>query len=396
MIKGFFDTHDLIKVITGVRRSGKSELLKLIELEALKVTDREHIIYINFEDIDSIHLRESKPLHDFITSHIKDEKKYFLLFDEIQEVKEWEIAVNSLRLRNTDIYITGSNSKLLSGELATHIAGRYVAFEIYPLSYKEFVQFRNECGLQNDSLHDYVSLGGFPAISTNNYAVEQARKLVQDIHASAVLKDVVTRNKIKNVALLEKIIDYVYDNIGNLLSIRNIEAYLKNNGGGSFETISNYISFLENACIISKAQRYEIKGKRLLESNDKYYLADHSLQYVMRDMKKTNISGILENVVYNELIRRGYKVYIGKMSNTDNREIDFVAEKNNGDEKLYVQVCYEYGTKETMDREFTPLTEIKDHYPKYVVTLDNLWNENRNGVAGIHLKDFLLKESFSI
>ena len=394
-IKGFFNT-ELIKIITGIRRSGKSEILKLIEQEALKQTNKEHIIFINFEDFDYMDLQKYGTLHKYITDKIKDNGKYFIFLDEIQLVDGWELAVNSLRLRNTDIYITGSNSKLLSGELATHIAGRYVSFEIYPLSFEEFCNFRKISGIKNSDVEDYIAIGGFPMLSIYNYSQDQTRKIVADIHSSSVLKDVVERNKIKNAPLLQRIIAYVYDNVGNLTSLTKISNYLKANGGGAdFETISNYIGYLENACIIKKVSRYEIKGKKLLESNDKYYLADHSLQYAIRDMKKTNISGVLENIVYSELIRRGYNVYVGKMSSNDSREIDFVAEKNNGNEKIYVQVCYEYGSKETMDREFEALTEIKDHYPKFVVTLDKLWSENRNGVVGIHLKDFLLKESFA-
>ena len=394
-IKSFFDT-ELIKVITGIRRSGKSDIMKLIKQEALKQTDEEHIIFINFEDLSYINLQEYRALHKYITDKIKDDKKYFIFLDEIQLVDGWELAVNSLRLRNTDIYITGSNSKLLSGELATHIAGRYVSFDIAPLSFQEFINFRAVSGIDSRDIEDYIAIGGFPMLSVHNYSQEQARKIITDIHSSAVLKDVVERNKIKNAPLLQRIIAYIYDNVGNLTSLTKIANYLKANGGGAdFETINSYVGYLENACIIKKVSRFEIKGKKLLESNDKYYLADHSLQYVVRDMKKTNISGILENIVFCELIRRGYNVYVGKMSPSDSREIDFVAEKYNGSEKLYIQVCYEYGGKETMDREFTPLTEIKDHYPKYVITLDKLWNENRNGVIGIHLKDFLLKENFT-
>jgi len=394
VVKGYFNT-EFIKVITGIRRSGKSEILKLIEKEALNLTNKEHIIFINFEDLDFLDLREYKALYKYITDKMKTDGKYFIFLDEIQLVESWEMAVNSLRLKNTDIYITGSNSKLLSGELATNIAGRYVSFEIFPLSFAEFCDFRKTSKIANYTIDDYIAIGGFPMLSVHEFSQEQARKIISDIHSSAILKDVVERNKIKNAPLLQRIIAYLYDNVGNLTSLTKIANYLKANGGGAdFETISSYIGYLENACVIKKVSRYEIKGKKLLESNDKYYLADHSLQYVIRDMKKTNISGILENIVYNELIRRGYNVYVGKMSPTDGREIDFVAEKNNGDEKIYLQVCYEYGTPETLLREFTPLMEIKDHYPKFVITLDKLWQENRNGVVGIHLKDFLLRERF--
>jgi predicted AAA+ superfamily ATPase len=396
-IKGFFDKEQ-IKIITGVRRCGKSEILKLVKQEALKITDEDHIIFINFEDSEFDEIKTYKDLNKYIVDKMKDDKKYYIFLDEIQMVNSWEKAVNSLRLKNTDIYITGSNSQLLSGELATLLAGRYVAFEINTLSFSEFIHFRAESLIMEkpeEQIDEYIKIGGFPLLSTVKYSDSQIRQIVTDMQSSAVLKDVVARNKIKNVPLIERIIAFIYDNVGNLVSIRKIADYLKSNGGGAdFETISSYVGYLEKACIIKKVSRFNIKGKKLLESNDKFYLADHSLQYAVRDMKRTNLPGILENIVYNELIRRDYKVYVGKMSKDDNREIDFVAEKINGSERVYAQVCTEYGSKETMDREFTTLTEIKDHYPKYVVTLDKFWQENRNGVAGIHLKEFLLKENF--
>jgi len=401
-IKGFFDKEQ-IKIITGIRRCGKSEILKLVRQEALKITDEEHIIFINFEDSEFDEIVSYKELNKYIASKMKDDKKYYIFLDEIQMVSDWEKAVNSLRLKNTDIYVTGSNSQLLSGELATLLAGRYVSFEVSTLSFAEFIKFRKECGIKNaeynvagelTELDEFIRIGGFPVLSTVKYSDSQIRQTVTDIQASAVLKDVVARNKIKNVPLLERVISFLYDNVGNLVSMRKIADYLKSNGGGAdFETISSYVGYLEKACIIKKVSRYDIKGKKLLESNDKFYLADHSLQYTIRDMKRTNLPGILENIVYNELIRRDYKVYVGKMSKDDNREIDFVVEKINGGEKVYVQVCTEFNSQDTIDREFNPLIELKDHYPKYVVTLDKYWKENKSGVVGIHLKDFLLKEN---
>ncbi|MCL2630954.1 MAG: ATP-binding protein [Firmicutes bacterium] len=398
-IKGFIDTEQ-IKVITGVRRCGKSEILKLIQAEVLKRTDKEHIIFIDFEDLEFNEILDYMKLHDYVTDRIKDDKTHYIFLDEIQKVKGWERVVASLRKKNTDIYIAGSNAQLLSGELATLIAGRYVAFEINTLSFSEFNFFRKTSGIEDNSsepskmLDEYIKIGGFPILSTRQFGKDESRKIVADIHSSAVLKDVIERNNVKNIALLQRVISFIYDNIGKLVSVRNIEAYLKNNGGGSFETISNYITFLENACIIRKAPRYEIKGKKLLESNDKYYLADHSLQYAVRDMREENMPGILENIIFNELVYRGYNVYVGKMSKDDNREIDFVAEKYGGNEKVYVQVCYDYSLSETREREFAPLTEIKDLFPKYVVSYKLFGKDNANGVVGIKLSDFLLKDSF--
>jgi len=404
-IKGFFDKEQ-VKVITGIRRSGKSEILKLLRDEALKITDKDHIIFMNFEDSEFDDITSYKELNKYITDRMKDDKKYYIFLDEIQIVDKWEKTVNSLRLLNTDIYITGSNSQMLSGELATLLTGRYVAFEIGTLSFDEFMHFRKEFDItsirtsdteDNDKaqiaeLDEYIRIGGFPLLSTSSFTKDQARQVVSDIQSSAVLKDVVIRNKIKNAPLLERIIAFIYDNVGRPVSIRSITNYLKSNGNGADqETVSSYIGHLEKAYILRKVSRYDIKGKKLLESNEKYYLADHSLQYAVRDMKRTNLPGILENIVCNELIRRGYKVYTGRIGV---KEIDFVAEKINGSEKIYVQVCTEYGTQETTDREFSPLVELKDHYPKYVVTLDKYWEENREGVRGIHLKDFLLRETY--
>jgi predicted AAA+ superfamily ATPase len=429
-IKGFID-KEVIKIITGIRRCGKSEILKLLKKEVLKIADKEHIVFINFEDIDFDHIKTYKELYDYTLSKMKDDKKYYLFFDEIQLIEDWEKAVNSLRLKNTDIYITGSNSKLLSGGLATLLGGRYVQFEIKPLSFKEFLYFRrtnnlapfylgvdlsadkiikridkNEIEFSGKSgndwssktigryyFDDYFLLGGFPFISTQGFDITQAVQIVKDIHSSIVLKDVVSYNKIKNVPLLEKIVAYFYDNVGNLTSLRSIAEYIssgdKKKTTINLETISNYVSYLETAYIIKKAPRYDIKGKRLFETNDKYYLADHSLAYVIKDINKVNKGGILENIVYNELVSRGYKVYVGKL---DTKEVDFVAEKNG--ELLYILVCLEFSTEDTRKREFMPLKEIKDNYPKYVVSLDNFANRNDEGILGISLKDFLLKENF--
>ncbi|MCL2334077.1 MAG: ATP-binding protein [Candidatus Methanoplasma sp.] len=395
-LKGFID-KPLIKVITGVRRCGKSGILNLIKQEIMKTVDEDHIIFISFEDSDFDNIVSYKDLNQYIKEKMKDDKRYYIFLDEIQEVTGWEKAVNSLRLKNTDIYITGSNSKLLSGELATLLAGRYVSFEARTLSFKEFINFRKEFGLDEGIqygryglLDEYIRSGGFPLLSSIRFTDEQARRVISDIQSAVVLKDVIERNKIKNAPLLEKIVSFLYDNVGFFISDRKIADYIKSGGGGvDYETISSYIGHLEKALLIKRVSKYDVKGKRLLDSNDKYYLADHSLQYAVRDMKTTNRSGVLENIVHNDLVRRGYKVYVGKMGT---KEIDFVAEKINGGEKVYVQVCAELKSAETIEREFSPLEDIQDHYPKYVVTTDTFWNEDRNGVRGIHLHDFLLRE----
>jgi len=395
-LKGFFN-KEVIKIITGIRRCGKSEILKMFKNKALQITDENHIIFINFENSDFDEITTYKGLNTYLKGKMQDESKYYIFLDEIQMVENWEKSVNSLRLKNTDIYITGSNSKLLSGELATLIAGRYIEIKVQTLSFGEFIDFRKQMDFDTESLDkeimEYIRIGGFPFLSVNSFNEDECRRIIEDINSSSVLKDVINRNKVKNVLLMENLLKFIYDNIGNQFSLRSIVSYLKClQKGADFETVSNYISYIEGACIIDKVSRYDIKGKRLLESNEKYYLADHSLQYAIRDMRLDKIPGILENIVYQELVRRNYKVYVGKF---DTKEIDFVAEKINGTNKVYIQVCYEFSnSEETKKREFDPLLEIKDHYPKYVVTLDKFWRADYDGVRGIHLKDFLLLEKF--
>lgn len=406
-IQGLIGSED-VKIIMGVRRSGKSQLLKLLRNKVLEITDDSHVLYFNFEDLRYASLTASATaMHDHVLSLMKDDGRYYLFLDEIQEVAEWEKAVNSLRLKSTDIYITGSNSKIFSGQLSTYLTGRCFPISISPLSFAEFVEFRKQSGLSGlkdclkpgypdyeqamkEELNAYILIGGFPLLSTHEYSQSEIKTLVEDIHSTAVLRDVVQRNNIRNVQLLDKIVSFIYDNVGSLISITSIYKYLKSQKrGAEYETIANYLTYLEEAFIIKRAQRFDVKGKKLLETNDKYYLADHSLQYAVRGVRGDRVQGVLENIVFMELVRRGYKVYVGKTDGE--KEIDFVAEKDGG--YVYVQVCLEFTNYEsTKAREFAPLMEIKDHYPKYVVTLDPMWQVDENGVRGIHLKDFLLKK----
>jgi len=393
IIEGFID-KPFIKIITGLRRSGKSELLKMLRVKTLNKTDESHIIYINFEDADYQELVSSKELNAYFKNRITDDKTYYVFLDEIQEVRDWEKSVNSLRLKNADIYITGSNSKIMSDELATLLGGRTVSFNVFTLSFSEFIDFRKHSGLSGGDdldaeLQAYIRRGGFPALSVNDYGDTEARKIVEDINSTALIRDVIQRHGIRRPQLLEKIVAFMYDNVGNIMSIASVNKYLKSQGRSSDpETIANYIKYLEEAYIIKRAQRYDVKGKRLMETLDKYYLGDHALQYAIRSIRPDKIQGILENIVFMELARRGYSVYVGKIAG--DKEIDFVAEKN-GAGKVYVQVCLEFSNKETYNREFSPLVAIKDSYPKYVVTLDKYWQADENGVKGIHLTDFLLR-----
>ena len=395
-IRGFID-KPFIKIITGLRRSGKSELLKLLRNEVLKNTDQDHVIYINFEDADYGDLTSHKELNDYFKSKMADDRTYYIFLDEIQEVKNWEKTINSLRLKNTDIYITGSNSKIMSTELATLLGGRTVSFNIYPLSFAEFMDFRKKSGLSesNDTdaeLESYIRLGGFPTLSVNEYGYTEAKKIVEDINNSALIRDVVQRYEIRRPQLLEKIVAFLYDNVGNIMSISSVSKYMKSQGRScDAETIANYIKYLEDAHIIKKAQRYDVKGKKLLETLDKYYLGDHSLQYAVRSIRADKIQGILENIVFMELTRRDYKVSVGKIEG--DKEIDFIAERDDNS-KVYVQVCKELSSPETYSREFAPFAAVNDNYPKYVVTMDKFWQADENGIKGIRLADFLLKQEF--
>ncbi|WP_158386722.1 ATP-binding protein [Candidatus Methanoplasma termitum] len=389
-IKTFID-KPFVKVIVGIRRSGKSQLLRLIQKEILKKTDSDHIIEMNFEKSEFFDILSYIELADYIEKKIKDKKKYYIFLDEVQEVEGWEKAVNSIRLMNTDIYVTGSNSKLLDTDYSTLLGGRTISFTLYPLSFKEFIQFREECGVEKDpDIEKYIRLGGFPPISMFDFSERDATHIVTDIHNTALLRDVIKRNSVKNPQLMEKIAAFIYDNVGNLVSPLSIANYLKSQGrkGTDPETIVNYMRYLEQGFLIRRAQRYDVKGKRLLETNDKYYLADHSLQYAIRGLRADNIQGILENIVYIELVRRGFNVSVGKF---DTKEIDFVAERTDG-QRIYIQVCLEFSTKEVYDREFAPLKEIRDNFPKYVVSLDRFAERSDEGVIGIHLRDFLLND----
>ncbi|MDR0334560.1 MAG: ATP-binding protein [Methanomassiliicoccaceae archaeon] len=389
-IKRFID-RPFVKVIVGVRRSGKSRILKMIQKEISERTDLSHIIEMNFERSDFFGITSYIELAKYVEERIKDEKRYYVFLDEVQEVEGWEKAVNSIRLMNTDIYVTGSNSKLLDTDYSTLLGGRTINFIIYPLSFREFILFREERGVRNNSdIDGYIRFGGFPPVSMFDYSLHDARHIVTDIHSTALFRDVVKRNSVKNPQLMDKIVAFLYDNVGNLVSPSRILNYLTSQGrkGTDPETVVNYLRYLEEGFLIMRAPRYDVKGKRLLETNDKYYLTDQSLQYAVRDFRADNIQGILENIVYMELVRRGYSVYVGKLGT---REIDFVAERTDG-RKIYVQVCLEFSADGVYEREFAPLKEIKDNFPKYVVSMDRYAERNDGGVIGVHLKDFLQRD----
>ncbi len=393
-LKPFIDKQQ-IKIITGIRRSGKSVVLRLLKDEFLqRGIKEEQIIILNFESFAYAELTKAKELYEFVKQQIKHDQKYYLLLDEIQEVEQWEKAVNSFLVDfDVDIYLTGSNSHLLSSELATYLAGRYVEIPIYTLSYKEFLDFKNHYfkGEKSDNwfIH-YLRFGGFPVIHTAGYCEETAYKVVYDIYSSVILRDTVQRYKIRDIELLERVIKYAFDNIGNTFSGKNVADYFKSQQRRmDVNTVYNYLNALEGAFILYRVPRYDIKGKEILKTQEKFYVSDVSIIYALMGYRDRIISGIMENIIFLELKRRGYNVYVGKFENT---EIDFVAEKQN--KKIYVQVAYKLESQETVNREFGNLLAINDQYPKYVVTMDEFWRDDIQGVRHCYISDFLLMDEY--
>jgi predicted AAA+ superfamily ATPase len=381
-----------IKIITGIRRSGKSTILRLLIDELMdRGVSQNQIIYLNFESFANLHLRHASSLYDEVKGRITDSGNHYLLFDEVQEVEDWEKAVNSFLVDfNADIYITGSNSHLLSSELSTFLAGRYVEIPIFTLSFSEFLEFKKSYAeLSADPLSlfvEYLRKGGFPVIHTLDYEEETAYQVVRDIYDSVILRDSVQRHKIRDIELLNRVIHYAFDNIGNTFSGKNVADYFKSQQRKiDINTVYNYLQALESAFILYRVSRYDLKGKEILKTQEKFYLADISLLYATMGYRDRMISGVLENLVFLELKRRGYSVYVGKH---DQREIDFVAEQNG--QKIYIQVAYKLESPEAIDREFGPLLPIDDHFPKYVVTMDEFFKDTIQGIKHRHISGFLL------
>ena len=386
-----FVGNELIKVLTGVRRSGKSVMLELIQNELIEqgVCDAQ-LIKFNFEDMKNARLRTAEALHREVTERISTiEGKAYLFFDEIQEVLEWEKCINSLRVEfDCDIYITGSNAKLLSGELATYLAGRYVEFIIYPFSFGEFLELyiSNFPKTQKQgAFTKYLTLGGMPYLGNLRYEDTSSQIYLQDLFNSVVLKDIVKRNKVRDVDLLERIIAYIFNGVGTTFSAASISKYFKSEGRvAAPETIMNYINYCMDAFLIYQVRRQDLQGKKLLTINEKYYVTDHGIREAVYGGNTKDVNLILENIVYMELLRRGYKITVGKAGL---KEIDFICEKKN--EKLYVQVSYLLASEETIRREFGAYESIRDNFPKYVVSLDEL-DMSRGGIKHKNIRDFLL------
>ena len=389
-----FIDKDVIKVLKGIRRSGKSVMLKLL-MEELKNRgiNENQFIYINFENLKYRNLKNYEKLYDFILNKVDDKyKSYYIFLDEIQEVEEWERCVNSLRVDEElrfDIYITGSNAKLLSGELSTYLAGRYIEFIVYPFSFKEFfeiIQEKNQEIKVKEAFQKYVKFGGMPFLHNLDYNFEASMQYLQDLYASIILKDITQRNNIRDTDLLERIINYVIMNIGNTFSATSISKFFKSeNRKVAIETILNYIKACEEAFLIYRVARNDLLGKKILNVNEKYYIADHGIREAIMENNQKNINQVLENIVYFEMLRRGYNVKIGKV---DNLEVDFVCKKN--DETIYIQVSYLLASEDTKEREFSVLENIKDNYPKYVLSMDE-FDMSRNGIKHVNLIKFLVK-----
>lgn len=393
-IRPFID-GDLTKVLTGIRRSGKSVMLELIkdELRARGVTE-EQLVVFNFEDMRNAQLCTAEALHDELVRRAASIKgKIYFFFDEIQEVERWERCVNSLRVEmDCDIYITGSNAKLLSGELATYLAGRYVEFIIYPFSFSEFLALYHSVEPDADTrtcFDRYLTFGGMPYLANLRFDETACRQYLRDLFNSVELKDIVKRNNVRDVDMLERIIAYVTANIGTTFSSTAISKYLKNEGRRvSPETVLNYLKACSDAFLFYQVRRQDLQGKKILTVNEKYYVADHGIREAVVGGNMRDINLVLENIVFMEALRRGYSVTVGKVGE---REIDFVCERHG--EKCYIQVAYLLAAEETVQREFGVYEHVQDNFPKYVVSLDE-FDMSRNGVRHYNIRDFLLAENW--
>lgn len=389
LIRPFYD-QELIKVLIGIRRSGKSVILKQIidELKENNVDDN-HIIYINFEDYDYEEYTDPKKLNNYVKERIIDDKKYYIFFDEIQNVDKWEKVVNSLRAtKNTSIFITGSNSDLLSSDLATHIAGRYVSFKITPFTFGEVCKLLNITYNRDieDAFNDYIKWGGMPQRFMQKDDISR-KTYLNDIYDSIIIKDIVKRFNIKDIDLLNRIVTYILTTPSQVFSPDSLKKYMQSDSRNvSLETLYNYLDYITRANLISKAERYDVRGKRILTGKYKYYLTDLGFTNILSEGKKEQIGAYLENIVYNELIARGYNVNIGTL---ENGEIDFIATRFN--EKIYIQVTYILSDETVIDREFNAYKKIEDNYPKYVLSMDK-FDLSQNGIIHKNIIDWLLKK----
>ena len=393
-IMPFVDTP-FVKILTGVRRCGKSTILKMIikKLKEEKHVDDEQILNYRFDSMEYEDMT-TKELYLELKSKILQSKKTYLFLDEIQEIEGWEKVVNTLASDfDVDIYITGSNSRMMSSEISTYLTGRYITFHIYTLSFEEYLTFKKSYTTLKDlkqEFSQYVQLGGFPATHLQDYSQDEVYTIVKDIYNSTIFSDIVRRNQVKKIDQLERVVKYTFNNIGNTFSAKSISNYFKSEQRKiDNETVYSYLEKLQKAYILHKCSRYDLQGKDILKTQEKFYLADVSLRYSVLGYTVDSIASSLENIVYLELKRRGYDVYIGKIKD---KEIDFVATKQN--EKIYVQVTQEIKSEKKQKREYEQLLEIRDNYPKYVVMADDFAGGNYEGIKTMNIVDFLLSKEY--
>ncbi len=381
----------LVKILSGIRRCGKSTILEMLRNDLLESgIAADHIISMRYtaEDFDAG--MSDKEMYDGIKKQMNKEGRYYLLLDEVQEVSGWEKAINSLlEDENVDLYVTGSNSKLIASEISTYLTGRYISIPVYTLSFAEYLAFKKESSLSiREHLSDYIRMGGFPIVAIGDFDEGSAYQIVEGIYHSVIISDITKRHAITNYDLFNRVVLYIVENVGKTFSANAIVKFLKSEGRSlSVEAVYNYLEWLEKAFIIYRCRRYDLQGKSVLKTQEKFYLADSSLKYCIMGFNPKSLAAMLENIVYFELRRKGYDVYIGKYGT---KEIDFVAVRR--DERIYVQVCRQL--PEESDREIANLLAIKDHYPKYVVTLDEFAAGNSNGIKIVYLADFLLCEQY--
>lgn len=377
----------LVKILAGIRRCGKSTILEMLSEDLIQSgITKDHIISMRYTSEVFDECITSKDMYQSIREKMTESGRYYLLLDEVQEVLGWEKAINSLlEDTNSDIYVTGSNSKLMSSEISTYLTGRYISIPVFTLSFSEYMDFRKTTQLSTkEFLTEYIRMSGFPIVALGNFDERSAYQIVEGIYTSVITSDITKRHNITNFELFNRVVKFIIENVGKTFSANSIVKFLKSEGRSlSVEAVYNYLEWLEKAFVIYRCQRYDLQGKSVLKTQEKFYLADSSLKYCIMGFNPKSIAAMLENIVFFELRRRGYEVYVGK---NETKEIDFVAVRR--DERIYVQVCRTL--PEQSDREITNLLEIKDHYPKYVVTLDELASGNINGVKIIHLADFLL------
>lgn len=384
-----------VKILTGIRRCGKSTILKILinKLKEQGIRD-EQILYYSFDSLEYEDIKTAKELFAHLKQYLFLEGKTYLFLDEIQEVDSWEKVVNSLMTGyDVDIYVTGSNSRMMSSEISTYLTGRYIAIRIYPLSFSEYMIFRKEYTEvfnPHTELANYLRLGGFPAVHLQKYTSDEVYTIVRDIYNSTIFTDIVRRNQIRKVDQLERIVKFAFDNVGRTFSAASISKYLKSeNRAIDNETVYNYLSKLENAYILQRCSRFDVQGKEILKTQEKFYLTDPALRYSVLGYSADSAAAMLENIIYLELLRRGYEVYVGKL---DSAEIDFIAVKQ--ENKLYIQVTQEIGSPGTEKREYGRLLDIRDNYPKYVLRTDAFAGGNYEGIKTMHVADFLLSDAY--